>query len=64
MSPPSSPSPTNSSCQASGYDDIFLQDGSSPLMAASCNGHLDTVKTLIEKGADVNQTDKVYVYTL
>ena len=28
-------------------------------MAASFNGHLDVVKTLIEAGANVNQADKV-----
>ena len=33
-------------------------------MVASCNQHLDAAKTLIENGANVNQTDKVYVYTL
>ena len=28
-------------------------------MLASANGHLDLVKTLIDTGADMNQTDKV-----
>ena len=32
-------------------------------MAASEKGHLDVVKTLIEAGANVNQGDKVGIYT-
>ena len=36
-----------------------LQDGWSPLYAASCNGHLDVVKTLLEAGANINQVNKV-----
>ena len=44
---------------------FVLQDGMSPLMAASNAGHLDVVKTLIEAGANVNQTDtKVGICTL
>ena len=31
----------------------------SPLWIASCAGHLEVVKKLIEAGADINQTDKV-----
>ena len=46
---------------AAGYDDIILQDGSSPLHAACFNGNLDLVKTLIETGANVNQATKVHV---
>ena len=38
---------------------VVFQDGGSPLLVASINGHLDVVKTLIEEGANVNQTDKV-----
>lgn len=38
---------------------FILQDGRSPLMIASKKGHLDVVKTLIEAGANVNQTYKV-----
>ena len=38
---------------------FVLQDGWSPLHAASSKGHLDIVKTLIEAGANVNQTEKV-----
>ena len=30
---------------------FVLQNGWSPLYAASCNGHLDVVKTLLEAGA-------------
>ena len=38
---------------------FVLQYGSSPLHKASYTGILDIVKTLIEAGANVNQTDKV-----
>ena len=38
---------------------FVFQDGGSPLQAASFNGHLDLVKTLIEAGASVNHTNKV-----
>ena len=44
---------------------FVLQDGVSPLMAASNAGYPDVVKTLIEAGANVNQTDtKVGICTL
>ena len=39
---------------------FVLQYGWSPLYAARDTGHLDIVKTLIEAGANVNQTDKVH----
>ena len=38
---------------------FVLQDGWSPLFTASCNGHLDVVKTLLEAGANINQANKV-----
>ena len=38
---------------------FVLQDGWTPLYIASNRGHLDIVKTLIEAGANVNQTNKV-----
>ena len=38
---------------------FVLQDGCSPLYAASGTGHHDIVKTLIEAGADVNQATEV-----
>ena len=39
----------------------FVLQGRSPLGVASCHGHLEVVKTLIEAGANVNQTDQVGV---
>ena len=38
---------------------FVLQDGWKPLHAASCKGHLDVVKTLLEAGANINQATKV-----
>ena len=38
---------------------FVLQNDSSALMVASNKGHIDIVKTLIEAGANVNQTNKV-----
>ena len=45
---------------------FVLQNGWTALMTASDEGHLDVVKTLIEAGAEVNDTDEVskYMYTL
>ena len=43
---------------------FVLQIGLSPLIVASIAGHLDVVKTLIEAGANVNQTNKVGICTL
>ena len=40
------------------FDSIF-QQARSPLWAASSNGHMDAVKTLVAAGADVNQADEV-----
>eukprot|EP00731_Ephydatia_muelleri_P034492 Em0062g15a len=37
---------------------FVLQNGCSSLYGASCNGHLDVVKTLLEAGANINQADK------
>ena len=43
-----------------------LQDGVTPLMVASAIGNVECVKTLLEKGAQVNIQDKVcqclYIY--
>ena len=36
-----------------------LQDGNTPLMKASKCGHVECVKALLDKGAVVNQQDKV-----
>ena len=41
-----------------------LQDGRSPLHAASFKGHLDVVKTLIEAEANVNSDTKVGTHIL
>ena len=38
---------------------MFLQDCQTPLHRAAADGHTDTVKILIEKGADVNAKDIV-----
>ena len=43
---------------------FVLQVGKSLLMIALTNGHLDIVKTLIEAGANVNQSNKVSVCAL
>ncbi|KAL5509645.1 hypothetical protein EMCRGX_G005045 [Ephydatia muelleri] len=37
---------------------FVLQDGWSPLNAASKKGHLDVVETLLEAGANINQATK------
>eukprot|EP00731_Ephydatia_muelleri_P036383 Em0245g2a len=37
---------------------FVLQNGCSPLNAASDNGHLDVVETLLEAGANINQATK------
>ena len=36
-----------------------LQDGGTPLMAALLGGHIECVKLLLDRGARVNQQDKV-----
>ena len=38
---------------------FVLQNGWSPLFAASCNGYRGVVKTLLEAGANINQANKV-----
>ena len=40
---------------------MFLQLGKSLLLAAYEGGHTETAKLLIDRGADVNQLDKVSV---
>ena len=43
---------------------FVLQDGVTPLIAASYNGHLEALKILIANKANVNLTDKVYIVYL
>ena len=38
---------------------FVLQNGVTPLVAASHNGHLEIVKSLIDAGTNVNHTTKV-----
>ena len=38
---------------------FVLQNGVTPLVIASQDGHLEIVKSLIEAGANVNHTKKV-----
>ena len=38
---------------------FVLQDGCSPLNAASFDGHLGVVETLLEAGANINQASNV-----
>ena len=40
---------------------FVLQDGATPLVFASGNGHLEIVKSLIEARAIVNHTGKVVI---
>ena len=42
---------------------FVLQDGWSPLITSSINGHPDVVKALIKAGANINQADKVSTHT-
>ena len=35
------------------------QDGGTPLYVAAAGGHMDTVKLLLDKGANTEVTDKV-----
>ena len=39
---------------------LSIQNGWTPLIAASFNGHVDVVRVLIEAHADVHSQDKVW----
>ena len=41
---------------------LSLQDGETALMKASWKGHMECVKVLLDKGAEVNKQDKVSVF--
>ena len=38
---------------------LMSQSGAAPLMAASCNGHVEVVDKLLQHGARVDLQDKV-----
>ena len=61
---PSSPHPPPPHVKPLVMMTFELQDGWSPLMTASDEGHLDVVKTLIEARANVNHTNEVGICTL
>ena len=42
---------------------FVLQYGSSPLMKASEEGHVEVVRSLIEAGANINHTNKVGMHS-
>ena len=43
---------------------LYLQSGQTALMEASIGGHVECVKLLLEKGADVNHKDRVSAVSL
>ena len=43
---------------------LYLQSGQTALMKASSGGHVECVKLLLEKGVDVNHTDRVSAVSL
>ena len=46
-------------CHPATLPACWLQMGETPLIRAAHNGHLQTVRFLLEKGADVNSVDMV-----
>ena len=49
-------------CYVSLHNVILQDDGSTCLMSASWNGHVDTVRVLLEAKADPNITDEVKLH--
>ena len=43
---------------------FYKQDGTTPLMTASFEGHADIVQSLIEAKAQVNTQEEVYTYAV
>ena len=43
---------------------VYIQTGATPLYIACQQGHSDTVDTLIQNGADINQPKKVLYTTI
>jgi ankyrin repeat protein len=43
---------------------VYLQDGDSPLILASCEGHLLIVDILLRNGANVHARGKVMYYAI
>ena len=46
------------------YTVLSVQNGWTPLMIASSNGHVDVVRVLIEAHADIHSQDKVWYYDI
>ena len=44
---------------------LYIQGGTTPLMAASWNGHVETVDLLLCSGANINQTNvSVFIHVV
>ena len=51
-------------CSTSMWIFLYLQSEQTALMKASFGGHVECVKLLLEKGADVNHKDEVSAVSL